>query len=315
METNLLRSGVWDPCGMAKPDAAPFTARTLLGMEPERATGRLSITDMAVLAAVITHLDPEGNCCPTSLYELSMAVFGGRGGEELRLTFASLERLVQLTLSLPGYDAVEDRVVGSLTGGSMVNLVQAIYVEHRRLSIVSRRELGALKNTHNVKVVLAEWLTRQVRAGNTTWLDLQLLRALGPGLAGRLWAFLEGERLNPDQDGLRAGHVGLGPPALTTLGLAGYARESDARKKLRKAAARIVATDPAWVSIDVIRRAGWQLVFRRRPSGKEIAQRRRVAAANGDWSKTERRRVRALARQSLQDAELRRYGQVPLFTG
>ncbi len=119
--------------------------------------------------------------------------------------------------------------------------------------------------------MLAEWLTRQVRAGNITWLDLQLLRALGPGLAGRVWAFLEGERLKPDQDGLRTGHVSLGTPALRTLGLDRCTRATGARKKLRKAAARIVATDPAWVSIDVVQRAGWQLVFRRRHSETEIA--------------------------------------------
>lgn len=142
METNLLRSGVWSPVGMAKPDAAPFTARTLLGMEPERASRHLSMTDMAVLAAVIERLEPAGNQCPTSLYDLAMSVFGARGGEQFRLILDSLDRLVEVSLRLPGFDATRGVAVGDLVGRSTANLVQAVYVEHERMKLVKPQDLG-----------------------------------------------------------------------------------------------------------------------------------------------------------------------------
>lgn len=297
IETNLLRSAVWDAAGMKQPDPAPFSARTLLGMEPMRASRRLSVTDMAVLAAACARLPEEGVPeCPTSLYELSMAVFGHAGGENLRLLEQSLTRCAEVTLVLPGFDFVRGKTVGNLAGKSVANLIEGFYLEHDQLRLVKPAEFGGLKGKHNLTVVLTGWFARQVRAGFTTWLDLELLRALGPGLAGRLWAFLEGEDLTKrDLLGHFVGYKGLGQPALETFGVAGYARHVDARRALKKAGERIVATDPKWVSVTVEKRAGWQLHYSRLPSDTQIAELRTEAAAE----RRERQAVRQHIKRSL----------------
>lgn len=306
IETNLLRSATFHPCGHAAPSPDPFTARTLLGMDSMVASRQLSISDMAVLAAICQHLPKEGDpLARTSLYELAQDVYGQVGGKQADLIFESLRRLAEITLRMPGFDATSKTMVRSVSGVSMANLVGAIWVDSRDLQVLTKGELGALNHRRPVRVEISAWLARQLRAGHATWLDLELLRALGPGLAGRLWAFIEGERL-PGQDlmGNRTGALGLGAPAIATLGLAKYQRRADVNRKLREAAERIVRLDPAWASVELAGRAGsWQLRYARRdlPPAK-LAELRRGEAWRRADERSERREVRAVIRESLRSA-------------
>jgi len=187
----------------------------------------------------------------TRLYELGQAIYGrvpsGRDRQRLR---ESLSRLVEVTLTIPGYDVTRSQIVGDLAGESQANLLEAVYIEHRRLRLTTSAEMGTLKGTENVRIRLAYWYAEQVRAGYTTYLDLAMFRALGVGLAARVWAYLEAEQYEPKTPDLEATYIGLGAPALAALDLAGYTRTRDARVKLAVAGERIVATDARYTRIE-----------------------------------------------------------------
>ena len=50
-------------------------------------------------------------------------------------------------------------------------------------------------------------------------------------------------------DGRQETAIGLGTPALESLGVAGYARRIDARRALGRAGAKIVSVDPAYEAV------------------------------------------------------------------
>ncbi len=279
-----------------RPDPAPLTARSLLGAElTVEVSRRLSMRDLAVLAAATEALAGDGNLVvPTSLYELAEAIYGSRrelgrkpGGEEYRHVLSSLDRLVEVALTLPGYDVVSGRLVGNLAGRSRANLLQAVFVESQQLRLVSPAARGALKGRANVKIEFARWFARQVEAGYVTYLDLAMFRRLGVGLAARVWAYLEAEAYEPKGPGWEAKAIGLGPPAIAALDLAGYKRARDGRRALGRAAERIVRTDSRYEAIDV------------RPGvyGHDLY----VVRRRGDCLR-EHRQVRKLVHDSLRDA-------------
>ncbi len=83
----------------------------------------------------------------------------------------------------------------------------------------------------------------------------------------------------------KAKAIGLGPPAIAALDLAGYKRARDGRRALRRAAERIVRTDYRYEAIDVrpgvyvsisVERAphaGWRiLAVRRTAEGRRARQ-------------------------------------------
>ncbi len=72
-------------------------------------------------------------------------------------------------------------------------------------------------------MTLAPWVAQAVRAGHFTWLNLATLRQLG-GIAARLWIYLEAETYKQTAHGLASTWIGLGRPALATLGADRYQR-------------------------------------------------------------------------------------------
>ena len=279
-----------------RPDPAPLTARSLLGGDlAVQVSRRLSMRDLAVLAAAADLLPQDGEPdAPTSLYQLAGAVYGTRrelgrhpGGREYGHVLSSLDRLVEITLKIPGYDVVDGRVVGNLAGRSTANLLEGVYVAHERLQLVTPAQRGGLKGAANVKVAFARWFARQVRAGYATYLDLVMFRRLGVGLAARIWAYLEAESYELKGRDRETKAIGLGPPAVAALDLAGYKRARDARRALSRAAERIVVTDPRYEAVDV------------RPGvyGYDLY----VVRRRGDRLR-EHRRVREALRTSLRDA-------------
>ena len=120
----------------------------------------------------------------------------------------------------------------------------------------SAEVLGGLRGS-TFAVELATWLAEQVRAGNMTYLDFEVMRRLN-GLAQRLWMYLQAERYSARGETW----VALGPRMYEILGM-GYGRERDARQNLRFAGRRIMEADDRYELVDVERRLSWGIRVRR----------------------------------------------------
>ena len=275
-ETNLTRApGLWatGPLQLELPlDAVGLGVAV-------RAKGRLNLTpDLDVLAWLCerwysTRLPDEsgkvfphpGGAVAFTLTDLGLDLYGRKpAGKEKRLIREALLRLFRVEVTLTGYDAAEQRTDAKLS--SLTRLLTSITtsaaldaagyrLDGDGASAADPRKLGALKGCDTFKVTLAPWLLTQYRAGNFTFLSWRILRQLD-GAAKRTWVFLEGQRFKPQGEGLTATWLGLGKPALASLGVGEYARHRDARRALEVAGKRIVEADDRYESVTVERRPG-----------------------------------------------------------
>ncbi len=297
VETNLLRAPVWDAASRMQPEkpaSGHLTARSLLGADKRvLISRRLAMRDLAVLAHITQQLPAAGDeWAATTLHEMGVAVYGREpGGHDRQALHESLDRLWDVTITMPGFDAADGHQLVDEIGGRRSRLIQQIDIERARklrLQLVAAkddeqakhaasRDLGKLRGTDHVHIELANWYVGQVRAGGWTGLDLEMFRALGVGLAARVWSYIEAERYEPKTPELEATYIGLGTPALAALDLAGYARPRAARAKLVTAGQRIVATDARYQRAEVRRgRHGWELLVARLRGGQELEERRRI---------------------------------------
>jgi hypothetical protein len=276
-ETNTLRApGLW-ATGPVQLEL-PIAAKGIAG--PIRASGRLKLTpDLDVLAWVAERwlstppLDQEG-VARFTLYDLGTDLYSRRPNSRDRAALrASLRRLKRIEVELTGYCSISGESGSRLS--SLDNLVDRITSELDDLGHDARR-VGALRGS-TFRVQLAPWLRAQLAAGGYTFLDFRTLRALD-GLAKRVWVYLEAEHFKPTGRGRSATAVGLGAPALASLGADGYARHRDARVKLARAGERIAVVDARYESVSVERRpGGWALVAVK----LEAAERRRLQLERG----------------------------------
>ncbi len=280
---------VWEPTTSGEPLDEPFVARCLLGAGWVGANRRLSMLDLRVWAALCAMLAEQADCADlerigartveTTGYQLADRVWAEDGGHQYRLLLRSLARLrvTEVTVRLVEADPelAAERVV---TG--YVPLTGEMWLATTRLDLRTPREWGALKGTTTLKVEIGHWVAQQVIAGRCTWLDLDLLRALGPGVAARMWALLEAWGRWPARsfDGREETAIGLGQPALQSLGATGYERLRDARRALDRAGERIVAVDPSYELVRCEQRSGWVLVVRRLAGSKTRAAARQGAS-------------------------------------
>jgi hypothetical protein len=263
-ETNLTRApGLWatGQLQLELPLDAPGLGVAI------RANGRLNLTpDLDVLAWLCerwyttrlpdrsgkVHPHPEGIVAFT-LTDLGFDLYGRKpAGKENRTVREALLRLFRVEVSMTGYDAADGKAGASLA--SLTRLIHTISSDRLDAAAADPRKLGALRGD-TFKVVLAPWLLKQYRAGNFTFLSWRILRQLD-GAAKRSWVFLEGQRFKPQGEGLLAYAVGLGQPALASLGVGEYARHRDARRALERAGKRIVEADDRFHSVTVERRPG-----------------------------------------------------------
>ena len=271
LETNLVRLPLAEG-NDHRPDVRPFVDEALLG--GFRTTIRLKQLDLMVLAFVLERWwwqSRDGDSSPAefTLREVGQAVYGRRpAGHERRLLRGALSRLYEVSIDFVGFDAAT-RETGARWGRA--RLVQAIGGPLGELgdfhSLPPAQVLGGLRGS-TFAVKLADWLAEQVRAGNVTYLDFEIMRRLN-GLAQRLWMYLQAERYSARHETW----VALGPSLYGILGM-GYGREVDARKKLRLAARRIMEADDRYELVEVQRRAGWGIVARR-----VVSRQRREARA------------------------------------
>lgn len=320
---------LWEPAVRGEPCEAAFIARCLLGQGVVGANRRLSMLDLRVWAALCTqlheqlpHIEPEApelrdltvRTVETTGYQLAERVFAEDGGHEYRKLRAALVRLAATRACVRVVER-DPELAAELVREGYVSLVGDIWLATTRLNLHSAREWGALKGSTSLKVEIGYWPAQQIVAGRCTWLDLDLLRALGSGLAARAWVALEGWARWPQRslDGREECAIGLGQPALQSLGVGGYKRPRAARAALDRAGAQIVAVDSAYELVRCERRSsGWCFVVRRIAGARARADARKegfhrdagIAAKKHrrQAERAERRVVREIVRQSLRDS-------------
>jgi hypothetical protein len=312
---------VWEPTVRGAPPDEPFVTRCVLGGGWVGGNRRLSMLDLRVWAALcgmlrvrLFDLDAEApelrdmavRTVETTGYQLADRVWGDDGGKSYRLLLQSLARLraAEITVQVVEADPVlaAERVV---TG--YVRLTGEMWLATTRLDLHTPREWGGLKGTSSLKIEIGHWVSQQVVAGRCTWLDLDLLRALGPGMPSRLWVALEAWGRWPARtfDGQEEAAIFLADPALQSLGVGKYDRRRDACRALDRAGERLVAVDPAYQLVRCERRAGTPTLVARRVNGAKARAKERNGASwrsSGIPSKHEREvraAIRAAARDSL----------------
>jgi hypothetical protein len=185
LETNLARLPLV-VCNEHRSDQRPFVGEALLG--GFRTNLRLKQLDLTLLAFILERWwwqRPENDTVPAefTLREVGRAIYGRLpDGHERRLLRASLERLCEVMIDFVGFNAATGQH-GHYWGRA--RLIQAIGGPIGRLGDFHPRPpaqvLGGLRGS-TFAAQLADWLAEQVRAGNVTYLDFEVLRRLS-GLA------------------------------------------------------------------------------------------------------------------------------------
>jgi len=311
---DTLLHPVWEPVSRGNPDEATFLARCLLGRGVVGASRRLSMVDLRVYAAlggllreqcVITAADDpslghrDTRTVKTTGYQLLEAVAGsGKGGDHWKRLRRSLIRLADVRISVRTVEADPDLAAQQIREG-YISLLGDIWLASTQLDLSTPQQWGQLRGSTSLKVEIGYWTAQQIVSGQATWLDLDLLRSLGPGLPARVWAALEGWARWPQRsfDGCEETAIGLGRPALESLGVGNYPRPYDARRALDRAGARIIAADPAYERVQCEKRAGWCLVVRRRVGARARGELRKAHA-----TEAKRSAVRTAVQQSFAEA-------------
>jgi hypothetical protein len=309
---------LWEPVTNGKPSEAAFIARCLLGPGVVGANRRLSMLDLRVWAALCGVLreqlpsaavkDPElqridTRTVETTCYQLAEMVWSADGGDKYLKLRAALVRLAATRACVQVVERDPDLAAQFVREG-YVSLVGDIWLATTRLNLLTPRQWGALKGSTSLKVEIGHWTAQQVAAGSCTWLDLDLLRALGSGLGARVWVALEAWARWPQRtlDGREETAIGLGQPALQSLGVARYERQRDARRALDRAGRSLVAIDPSYELVRCERRGGgWCLVIRRLAGGRSRAEARKAGAHRdpGIAAKKQRRKAEQVERRDV----------------
>jgi len=320
---------VWEPVISGDPSDQAFVVRCLLGAGWVGANRRLSMLDLRVWAALCALLreqlpvpppdDPEldrasARTVETTGYQLADMVYGEDGGKNYRLLWRALIRLSGTTVVVHLVESNPELAARRVATG-YVAMIGDIWEARTELNLRTPRQWGALKGSASLKIEIGHWTAQQIVAGRCMWLDLDLLRALGTGLPARLWAALEAWARWPQRslDGREETAIGLGQPALQSLGVAEYERQRDARRALDRAGRGLVAVDAAYELVCCDRRGGgWCLVVRRLAGARARAEARKagphrdsgIAAKkqHRQAQQAERKLVRGIIRQQLTGA-------------
>ncbi len=302
-------------------------ARCLLASGWVGASRRLSMLDLRVYAALGSRLRQQLPAAPpddptlghadtrtvqTTGYELASAVFSDDGGRTYVKLWRSLARLHATTVIVDRIEPDPELAAARVSRG-LVGLLGDVWSATTQLSLCEPAEWGALKGSSSLRVEIGRWSAQQIVAGHTAWLDLDLLRALGPGLPARVWALLEAWGSWPSRtlDGCEECAIGLGEPALQSLGVGEYEQAQGARRALKRAGEKIVAVDPSYELIRCEKRLGWCLVVRRLSGAARVQARsgaswRSQGTAATKRERPERAKIHAAARESLAAAQRKR---------
>jgi hypothetical protein len=311
---------MWEPVTSGNPSDEAFVARCLLGAGWVGASRRLSMLDLRVWAALCAQLREQLPVVPqddltlanadtrtveTTGYQLADMVFGEDGGHEYAKLRRSFMRLRAATIVVQDVEPDLELAMQHVREG-LVGLIGDVWLATTRLKLRKPHEWGALKGSTSLKVEIGRWTAQQVVAGHCTWLDLDLLRALGTGLPARLWTTLEAWGRWPARslDGREECAIGLGEPARQSLGVAHYERMRDARRALDRAGVRLSKVDPAYELVRCERRGGgWCLIVRRVCGARARAAARKQGTYRdlGIAAKTQQRRADRVERTIVRE--------------
>jgi hypothetical protein len=303
-----------------RPSEAAFIARCLLGPGVVGANRRLSMLDLRVWAALCGGLREQLPSAPpddselqridtrtveTTGYQLAEMVWAADGGDKYLKLRAALVRLAATRACVQVVER-DPKLAAQFVREGYVSLVGDIWLATTRLNLRTPRQWGALKGSSSLKVEIGHWTAQQIVAGRCTWLDLDLLRALGSGLGARVWIALEAWARWPQRslDGREECAIGLGQPALQSLGVAQYDRQRDARRALDRAGRAIVTVDPSYELVRCERRGGgWCLVIRRLAGARARAEARKTAGHRdpGIAAKKQRRKAEQADRRVVRE--------------
>lgn len=319
---------LWEPVTRGEPSEAAFIARCLLGPGVVGANRRLSMLDLRVWSALCATLreqlpgeledptlgHPDIRTIETTGYQLAERVWAADGGDKYIKLRAALVRLAGTRACVRVVER-DPELSAQLVHEGYVSLVGDLWLATTKLNLRTPRQWGALKGSTSLKVEIGRWPAQQIVAGRCTWLDLDLLRALGSGLPARVWVALEAWARWPQRslDGREECAIGLGQPALESLGVGRYSKARQARAALNRAGEKLAAVDPAYELVRCERRGGgWSLVVRRLSGARSRAEARKSSSYRdlGTAAKkrqrraeqTERLAVRAIIREQLANA-------------
>jgi hypothetical protein len=188
-------------------------------------------------------------------YRLGHDLYGCDGGRQRALMQEAVDNLAAALITL--------RCIGVISGTRDVTLRSKVHIleaieDHEDVLLIRDGDRDAASagwlRGDTVKVKLADWLVAQLLDGLIV-LDWQIQRRLG-GAAKRLWYYLAARAADFAQEvggQLERLDVEVDGDFYAALSLQA-SRERDNRAALARAGARIVATDPAYRAIEVVRR-------------------------------------------------------------
>jgi hypothetical protein len=188
-----------------------------------------------------------------TFYELANALYASTpAGHEYQTINSALWRLASLMIELHGYNAA--------TGDADQRMVSWSHL----LSVARfKDEPTGLERPY---IRLEDWLRSSIDHGAVIRLDWRTLRSFerNQQLAKRLWIYLQAETWKPQDKEVEGTWLAISDRLFAALSMS-YARERDARTALKRAGEAVVATDPRYQSVSVVKRSKgvYQLVARR----------------------------------------------------
>ncbi|MGI8429969.1 MAG: hypothetical protein ACR2OB_11860 [Solirubrobacteraceae bacterium] len=151
-------------------------------------------------------------------------VLGDDGGHCYRMLSASMLRLATTRACVHVVERDPELALRHIRTGCIA-LLGDIWDATTELQLRTPTEWGALKlkGTSSLRVEIGHWSAQQIVSNphGSTWIDLDLLRALGSGLPARMWATLEAWSSWPQRsmDGREECAIGLAENARQSLGV------------------------------------------------------------------------------------------------
>lgn len=205
-----------------------------------------------ILQRFCSQPDEDGWVTIPSTYELTRSIYNAHSSERYDTVLTALDRLSDVWVSLPGYDARTGRWDGNSV--TMRRLIQEVVVTvddtelPRRANASLRSLVSQAGGRGALNLRLADWIVEYARTRNGRELDFDVQRSLR-GVAKRLWIELESASFEPVGDDIEGYTLTLDDDTLRRLGL-GCARRADNITKLRERLRQIVSVDPSYLEVE-----------------------------------------------------------------
>ena len=199
--------------------------------------------------------DDRGWVTIPSTYELTRSIYNAHSSERYDTVLTALDRLSDVWVSLPGYDAETGTwKANAITKRRLITEV-VVTVDDAELPRNAGASLRSLVSQAGgkgaLKLRLADWLVEYAQTRNGRELDFDVQRSLR-GVAKRLWIELESAAFQPAGDNVEAYTLTLDDDTLRRLGLE-CARRGDNITQLRNRLRTIVAADPSYIEVEELR--------------------------------------------------------------